>query len=236
LDTLKIISGAMEQAKAAKQQGVTSVRLPVLSFSEFCRIFEREDDYSSRQDHRTHQKRNFYFKRFLEDQGIDVTMVTCRSEELKTWARETDHDLNTDQERTHALAHFVGRPELPAAACVHKRPLTTAMAECGLELFATLTTFGESSERPEILSTAVHTRDGQVVESLEVLAVEHSPQEAFGLCSEFMAKHGVVNAFHDQVVRRPEFCPDCGELLVNVAGPAEYNRLDNQFDNIEDIQ
>ncbi len=236
MDTLKIISGAMEQAKAAKQQGVTSVRLPVLSFSEYRRVFEREDDLSTRQDHRAHQKRNFYFKRFLEDQGIDVTMVFCQREELAAWAEETNHALTTDRERAHALAHFVGRPELPATACVHKRPLTTAMAESGLELYATITTFGESSERPEVLSTAVHTRDGQVVESLEILAVDHSPQEAFGLCSDFLAKHGVVNAFHDQVVRRPEFCSDCGELLVNVAGPAEYNRLDNQFENIEDIQ
>ena len=236
MDTPKIISGAMDQAQAARQQGVTSVRLPVLSFPEFCRIFKREDDLSSRQDHRAHQKRNFYFKRFLEEQGIDVTMVTCRSEELAAWAGETNHDLNTDRERTHALAHFVGRPELPAAACVHKRPLTSAMAGTGLELFATITTFGESSERPEVLSTAIHTRDGQVVESLEVLAVEHSPQEAFGLCADFMARHGVVNAFHDQVVRRPEFCPDCGELLVNVAGPTEYAKIDNQFDNIEDVQ
>ena len=226
----------MEQAQAAKKQGVTSVRLPVLSFTEYCRVFEHEDDFSSRQAHRAHQKRNFYFKRFLENQGIDVTMVTCRSHELATWAREHEHALNTDRERTHALAHFVSRPDLPPAACVHKRPLTAAMADSGLELYATITTYGESPERPEVLSTAVHTQEGQVVESLEILAVDHSPQEAFGLCSDFMAKHGVVNAFHDSTVRRPEFCPDCGELLVNVAGLSEYDRLDKQFDNIEDIQ
>lgn len=225
MNTAEIIRGAREHARLAGRRGLKTVRLPVTSFEEWAQIYGRADDEAGREAYRRQQKRNFYFKHFLEGQGIEVTMVTCRAQEVAEWAAANGHPMTTDQERTHVLAHYAGRPELPPAMCVQKKPLTADLAGSGLELFATMTMYGESPEAPEILSTAIHTRDGWVVESLEVLGAENTPEEAFDLASRLMARHGVKSVFQDSRVRRPEFCPDCNELVVGTAGPHEYERL-----------
>jgi len=225
MNTLQIIKSAQENADRAAAQGARGVRLPVVSFEDWRNFHGRKDDLSAREAHRAEQKRNYYFKRFLEAKGIGVAMVTCRADPVREWAVENDHPMQSQGERLHVLAHYVNQPDLPPAQCIHKRPLTADMAGSGLELNATLTTYGESPDAPEILSTVVHTRDGGVLESLEVLGVEHSPQEAFDLAMDLMSRHGVRNAFQDPQVRRPEFCPDCNELLVHTASAREYSRI-----------
>lgn len=225
MDLLKIINTARHQAKAAKERGLGQVKLSVLSYEDWARIYEQEDNLASREEHRTHQLRNYFFKHFLESEGLEVTMVACRADALLDWAEENGHPLTSKQEKTHVLAHFTHRPDLPPTTCIHNRPLTVGLAGMGMDLYATITAYGESPDNPQILSAAVHNRDGGVVESLDVLAAQHSMEEAFGMISELLAKHGVKNAFQDPEVRRPEFCPDCNELLVNVASEKEYQRL-----------
>jgi len=227
MKTTHIIAGAQEHARRAKEKGLKSLRLPVLRFEEWAELYGRSDDLAGREAYRAGQKRNFYFKRFLEAEGIEVTMITCQARAVAGWAEAHGHPMNSDPQRTHVLAHYVNQPDLPPARCVHKRPLTPDLAESGLELYATMSMYGENPDRPEVLSTVVHTRDGLVVESLEVLAVEHSPREAFRQATELMTRHGVTRAFHDPGVHRMEFCPDCGELLVAAAGPWEYERMGN---------
>lgn len=224
-DTQQIIVSSREYARLAKSRGVASVRLPVMGFAEWARFFDRTDDLAARERHRGWQKRNFYFKRFLEAEGIAVTVITCPAQAVRDWAEAHGHPMTSEDERTHVLAHYVNQPDLPPAQCVHQRPLTAAMAGSGITLYGTVTWFGEGPDRPEVLSTVVHTRDGWVVESLELLGADHTVQEAFGLATEFLSRHGVRTAFQDPDVRRPEFCPDCGELLVHTAGPQEYGRV-----------
>lgn len=226
MDTFQLISTAREHAGQAHEQGVRSIRLPVLGFSDWAGFFERPDDLAAREAHRTLQKRNYYFKHFLENHGIEVTMVLCTVADLMQWAMDHEHPLLGERERAHVLIHFINQPDLPPTKCVHKRPLTADLAGSSLELFASITMYGDNPEQPELMSTVIHTRDGLVVDSLEALSVEHDPQEAFGLASELMARHGVGNAFHDPQVREPRFCPDCNELLLNVAGSREYKQLD----------
>ena len=226
MDTFQIIHAAREHAQQAHQQGVRSIRLPVLSFKDWAEFFERPDGLADREAHRTLQKRNYYFKHFLQGHGIEVTMVLCTNRDLRIWADDNAHQLTGEREKSHVLIHYINQPDLPPTKCVHKRPLTADLAGSSLELFASITMFGDNPEQPELMSTVVHTRDGLVVDSFEALSVEHDPQEAFGLAAELMARHGVRNAFQDPQVRVPQFCPDCNELLVNVAGSREYEQLD----------
>jgi hypothetical protein len=224
MDFQKLILTARENARMARERGLRTVRLPVLAYEDWALLYGH-NDLAAQQAHYLHQKRNFYFKRFLEGEGIDVTMVTCRATDVMDWAFDNDHPLTNDHERAHVLAHYAGQPDLPPSKCVHKRPLTTAMAGLGWTLYGTITAYGERTDLPEILSLAIHTRDGQVVESMEILAIEHTTAEAFDRFQGLMARHGVTQAFHDPVVHRPQFCADCNELLVNVASELEYQRL-----------
>ena len=225
MDTYQLINAAREHARVANEQGVRSMRLPVLSLRDWTEFFQQPVGLAAEEAHRTLQKRNYYFKHFLEGYGIEVTMVLCSASELRQWAADSNHPLTEEREKSHVLIHFINQPDLPPNKCVHKKPVTADLAGSSLELFATITMYGDNPEQPELMSTVVHTRDGQVADSLEILSVEHNPQEAFGLASELMARHGVKNAFHDPQVRTPQFCPDCNELLLNVAGSGEYEQL-----------
>lgn len=225
MDTAKIVAEARQAAARAREMERRNVRLPVMNFTEWAALYGRHDNLAAREEHRFVQKRNFYFKRFLETEKIEVTMVACRAEAVAEWADNEGHPFFSDSDKTHVLAHYVSQPDLPPAQCVHKRPLTADLAAAGLELFATMTVYGERPDLPEILSTVVHTRDGWVVESLEVLAAECGGDEAFDKAGSFMQRHGVKHAFQDPNVRRPEFCADCGELLVNTASEAEYGQI-----------
>lgn len=226
MDVLGTIKTAKNQARQAKERGLKTVRLPVLNFEEWAEFFNRTDDLAGREAYRAWQKRNFYFKRFLEAEGVEVTVISAKAKDAADWAVANNHPLTSNKERTHVLTHYINQPDLPPSQCVHKRPLTTDMSSSGLELFATLTTFGERPDLPEILSAVIHTKDGWVVESLEVLGVEHTPKEAFEMAAGLMARHGVENAFYDEKVRRPEYCPDCGEVLVHTASHLEYEQMD----------
>ena len=227
VDTLQIIAKAQAFARMAREQEVKNVQLPVMDFQEWRQIFDKKDNLAAREEHRTMQKRNYYFKYYLKDQNIDVTMVTCRARDIIDWAKANDHPFGDANERTHVLTHYANQPDPPPSKCVHKRPDTSFMAGLGFELYGSLTIYGERTDQPELMTIVVHTRDGAVVDYLETPIVEHPMEEAFGLVMDFLKKYGVKNAFRDPNVRRPEFCPDCNELLVNVASPKEYEQLKN---------
>ena len=227
MNTSRIIAAAMQAADTAKKNGAAKIKLPVMEFSEWARFHFRSDNLASREAFRADQKRNYYFKRFLESRDIEVVMIVCPADKLIDWADENDHPLTTEQERTHVLAHYTNSPGVCSSQCVHKKPDASAFLSLGPEVFGTLSMFGETQESPEILSAVVHTRDGKVVDSKEILAIEHESDEAFNLASEFFRSCGVQKAFLDKTVRRPDFCPDCNELLVNVASELEYQHLED---------
>ncbi|MFH1134577.1 MAG: hypothetical protein V1816_00675 [Pseudomonadota bacterium] len=228
MNTSRIIAAALEAAKQAQARGVPKVILPVMEFKEWSTYHFRPDNLASREAFRAEQKRSFYFKKFLQGREIEVALVVCRADQVIAWAEEHDHPLTNDQERTHVLAHYSNQPDIAGPQCVHKKPDPAILADLGLQVYGTLSIFGESPDAPEILSAVVHTREGQVVDAKEILAAERETEEAFGLASEFFRAGGVKHAFLDQQVRRPEFCPDCHELLLNVASDAEYEQLQNQ--------
>lgn len=201
------------------QQERRQVRLPVFSFEDWCQIYHRQADGASLSEHRLQTRRNWYLMRFLRDQGVEVIPVPIRAQEFFAWAQGGGHDLEDGHELAHAVGEYANRPETPVALCRHED-----MSARRGEVLATLTIFGETPEEPEVMSAAVHTDDGVVLATLEVLAAGHSPEQAWQKVSTFLDLHRPRSVFHDQVVRRPEFCSDCNALLVNLASQEDIAR------------
>jgi hypothetical protein len=220
LSTRKIIDQAQALARDFVERGHRRVRLPVFAYEDWCEIYRRPPGGESLHAFRTQQRRTWYLMRFLGDEGVEVEAVPVKADELLDWAEGGDHDLNDPHELAHAVGEYVNRPQARTSACRHAElPQGTAQA-LGATL-ATLTVFGERPEEPEVMSIVLHRPDGAVLHSLEILACQHSPQEAWEQVQAYLDRHRPERVFHDRTVRRPEFCPDCNALLVHVASPEE---------------
>jgi hypothetical protein len=197
-------------------QGLESARVPVFAFEDWRRIYQRPAEGAALGAFREQQRRTFYLLHFLRQLGVEPEPVPVRAEEFEAWARGSGHELADGHAVAHAVGEYVNQPSTPVAPCRHGGVPAEVLAAMGPAL-ATITAFGESPEEPEVLASVVHLADGSVLNQLQLLAVEHSPQEAWQRIEDFLDAHKLERVFHDRQVRRPEFCPDCGALLSQVA-------------------
>ncbi|MCB2186449.1 MAG: hypothetical protein KQJ78_08535 [Deltaproteobacteria bacterium] len=217
-----LIKQAQTLADRFIAQGHKNVRLPAYDFDDWREVYDRPGTGDTLNEFRSQQKMNWYLTRLLRASGVAVDPVPVRTAAFAAWCQDTGHELTDAHARGHAVGEYVNDPAVAPADCAHAYPELEVSPG---EALATITVFGESEEQPEVLTVTLHLPDGQVLTALEILAVEHTPQEAWDLVRQFLDHHHPQNVFHDQNVRRPEYCADCGALLANVANPAECIRL-----------
>lgn len=220
MDTGRIVSEARAMAQRFVDQGGHTVKVPVFSYDDWRAVYGREPDGASVSAHRTQTRRNFYLMHFLRAQGVEVVPVAVRAEEFEAWAGDSGHDLGDGHGLAHAVGDYVNRPEARPAPCQHSSELIDELARAAGAV-ATITAFGEDGENPEVLSAVLHTPDGQVLATLELLAADMTAQQAWDKVERFLDRYAPKGVFHDRTVRRPEFCGDCNALLVNVASPED---------------
>ncbi len=216
MKTSQIIQEAEKLADTFIAQGLDSVRLPVFGFDDWCAIYERPSQGSSLTAFRNQVRRTWYLLHFLRKKGVEAITVPVREKEFRSWAEGSEHDLADGHGIAHAVGEYVNDPAVEPSRCNHQGVPKEVMDQLGPNL-ATITVFGESPEEPEAIVTVVHRPDGSVLNRLQVLAIECSPQQAWNQIKRFLDDHKLERVFHDQNVRRPEFCPDCNSLMGNVA-------------------
>lgn len=221
MDIGVIVDQARSLAQAFKDKGHEEVRLPVFSFEDWREVYGREADGQALADFRIQQKRNWYLMHFLRRDGVKVKPVPIFPGQFHPWAEQTGHKLDNGHDLAHAVGEYVNRPETPVSMCRHHEAEDLAAREP--QLMGTITVFGETPQAPEIMSAVLHRPDGSVLSTLEILAVECSPQDAWQRVEMYLDDHQPSKVFHDKTIRRPEYCDDCNGLLVNVASPQEIN-------------
>jgi hypothetical protein len=216
LKTSQIIQEADKLANTFIAQGLDSVRLPVFDFMDWCAIYKRPTEGASITAFRDQVRRTWYLLHFLRKKGIEVQTVPVRENEFLAWAQGGEHDLSDGHEIAHAVGEYVNDPAVPVSKCNHQGVPKDVLEQLGPNL-ATIAVFGDDPEEPEAIVTVVHQADGSVLNRIQVLAIEHTPEEAWEQIKTFLDSHKLERVFHDQTVRRPEFCPDCNSLMGNVA-------------------
>ena len=225
MSTRGIIERAKGLAKDFAAKGHQSVRLPTFYFEDWCAVYARPDNPDSRDQYRQQARHTYYLMHFLRNLGIKVEPVPVRQAEFLTWAGKEGRSLKNGHDRGHAVGDYVNRPQTPVAPCRHEE-VAGLLALSGKEpLYATITVFGETEQEPEVMSVALHQFDGSVILTRQTLAAEHSPQEAWAQTTAFLDQHQPEKVFHDQTIRQPSFCQDCGALLVNVASPQDLESV-----------
>ena len=220
MNTSQIIARARSLAEAFVGQGRDEVRLPVLDYEDWGGVYRKPAQDASLAEWREQTRLNWYLMHFLRGMNVAVTPVPVRAGAFLSWAAAGRHDLGDGHALAHAVGEYVNDPLAPPAACRHADPSDGVALGQGPPL-ATLTVFGDSADEPEVMAAAVHRPDGRVLASLEVLAAEHSPQQAWDQVDRFLQRWRPAKVFHDQTVRRPEFCSDCNSLLISLASPAD---------------
>lgn len=218
------VRSIIDQARAMARQFVSAgregVRLPAFEFADWRTIHDRPEDGPSLHEFRVLTKVHFYLTRFLRDMGVEVAPVPVRAVEFMAWAKATGHALSDQHELGHALGDYVNDAATPVTQCRHQG-WDIAPGSGGEPTLATITIFGENSEQPEVMSAVLHRADGQVLDTIEVLAADHGPEQAWGMVEAFLDRHRPARVFHDQTIRYPNYCADCNGLLVNVASAAD---------------
>lgn len=220
MNTARIVNEARAMADRFVEQGGRTVKVPVFDYDNWREVYRREQDGSSLTAHRDHSRRNFYLMHYLRAKGVEVVPVAVRADEFAAWVAGGEHDLSDGHGLAHAIGDYVNRPEAKAAPCQHSSELIDELARAAGAV-ATITAFGDDSENPEVLSAVLHTPDGEVLATLELLAAEMTAQQAWEKVERFLDRYAPRGVFHDRTVRRPEFCGDCNALLVNVASPED---------------
>lgn len=225
------LSSLIEQARAMAKQfvakGHAEVRLPVFDYEDWRQIYRRPAQGSSLSEFRQQTKTSFYLMHFLREMGVEVLPVPVRASQFLPWAQKTSHDLADGHDLAHAVGEYVNDPVTPTTGCRHSDMLSGLLPGQGPAL-ATITVFGENNEQPEVMSVVIHRPDGQVLTSLEILAVDHTPQEAWDQAVAFLDRFRPGRVFHDHTIRYPEYCADCNALLVNVASAADIEAASRQ--------
>ncbi len=218
MDLKKIIETSRALAQRFSAQGHETVRLPVFSFDDWRAVYDRPSAGASLADYLRQVKQNWYLMHFLRAMDIEVLPVPVTAGPFATWAQETEHKLGDGHELAHAVGEYVNDPETPVATCRHG---SLNPDFDGLGGTATITVFGEDENTPEVMTVVQHTSDGQVLQSLQMAAIDYSPQAAWDEAKRFLARVRPQKVFHDEKVRKPEYCPDCNGLLVSVASPED---------------
>ncbi|MFH1033805.1 MAG: hypothetical protein V1806_04805 [Pseudomonadota bacterium] len=225
------ISAIIAEARAMAQQfvakGHESVRLPAFDYEDWRQIYRRPAQGSSLDEFRKQSKTSFYLMHFLREMGVEVLPVPIKASEFMPWAAKTSHDLTDGHELAHAVGEYVNDEATPVTACRHSDLMAGLLLGQGPAL-ATVTIFGENNEQPEVMSVVIHRPDGQVLDSAQFLAADHSPQEAWDQAVTFLDRYHPGRVFQDHTVRYPNFCPDCNALLVNVASAADIEAAAKQ--------
>jgi hypothetical protein len=216
LQTSRIIDEARALARDFVARGRDQVRLPVFAFEDWRKIYGKPSDGPALNSYRTQTRRSWYLFRFLREMGVEVLPTPVRAGAFLDWAAQGERNLEDGHELAHAVGEYVNHPGAPTTQCRPAAPPGEALVVEGPRM-ATITTFGETAESPEVLSVALHRPDGEVIATLEVLGSEHGAEEAWQKATEFLDRCTPQKVFHDRTVRRPEFCADCNALLVNVA-------------------
>jgi len=221
LDTTKIIGQARSMAQRFSGGIKRQMRLPVFDFDDFLDVYDLPANGLGLSQYRDHCRRTWYLMQFLRQAGVEPQAVAVGGQAFAQWARATGQDLSDGHGRAHAVGDFVNDPAHKPSQCQHVSPMASLAVGSAL---ATISLLGESPDQPEVVGVALHLRDGQVLEVFNVLTCDHTPEQAWGMVSGFLDGRQPRRVFQDQTVRRPEFCPDCGELLCNVASSRDVEQ------------
>lgn len=225
MNTSQIIGRAKTTAQAFVAQGKDEVRLPAFEYEDWREIYQKPAQGSSLTEFRQQVRLNWYLMTYLREMNVEVIPVPVRADAFLAWTQSSNHDLKDGHELAHAVGEYVNDMLVLPAACRHKDPVDGVLEGQGPPL-ATLTIYGEDPEEPEVMGVAIHRPDGQVLASLEILAADHSPDQAWEQAGRFLDRWNPAKVFHDRTVRRPEFCGDCNSLLLSVASPADIQASD----------
>ncbi|MCF8034527.1 MAG: hypothetical protein K9K66_13190 [Desulfarculaceae bacterium] len=218
MDLKKVIDTSRSLAQRFVAKGHETVRLPVFTFDDWRAVYDRPGDGASLADYQRQVKQNWYLMHFLRAMEVEVLPVPVAAGPFAAWAQETDHKLSDGHELAHAVGEYVNDPETPVSSCRHG---SLNPDFDGLGGMATITVLGEEEDAPEVMTVVQHTSDGQVLQSLQMAAVDFSPQAAWEEAQRFLGRVRPDKVFHDEKVRKPEYCTDCNGLLVSVASPED---------------
>ncbi|MBU1276937.1 MAG: hypothetical protein KJ720_16285 [Proteobacteria bacterium] len=218
MELSQVINSSRDLARRFVAQGHDTVRLPVFSFGDWQAIYKRPSSGASLAEYRRQAKQNWYLMHFLREMNVEVLPVPVASGPFSQWAQDSEHNLGDPHDLAHAVGEYVNDPQIPVSTCRHG---SLNSAYDGLGGLATITVFGEEGGIPEVMTVAQHTTDGQVLQSLQLAAVDYSPEAAWEEAKKFLDRVRPTRVYHDETVRLPEYCPDCNGLLVSVASPEE---------------
>lgn len=205
--------------------GREELRLPVFEFDDFIDVYDLHPDGAALGQYRDHCRRTWYLLYFLRAMDAKPVPVAVDAAEFAQWAQRNGQNLGDGHGRAHAVGDFINHPGAKPAQCQHASQLAPLAVGSAL---ATISLFGEDPDQPEVVSVALHLRDGEVLETLNVLTCDHTPDEAWNMVDGFLDARRPKRVFNDQTVRRPEFCAQCGELLCNVASERDVEQAFRQ--------
>ena len=214
MQTTKIIQQARGMAQRFAAGKNKQMRLPVFDFDDFLDVYSLSADGASLTQFRDHCRRTWYLMHFMRGLGMDPVPIQVTAGGFEKWLENHPHDTSDGHELAHAVGDYINDPAVRPAQCEHSSEIAGLAKGVAL---ATITMFGEDPDMPEVVGVALHLHDGQVIETMEVVTAEHSPDEAWNMVQGFLDQHQPRRVFKDDTVRRPEFCSDCGALLSNVA-------------------
>jgi len=222
LDTNELIREVQHTALHLVEHRVKSVPIPTLPYRDWLGVFHLDDGTEARRRFRMNLKRDFYLRHFLKRHDVSTETVFVNRELFLKWLAAKGETPGSFREMMLALNRYALEKPAPPR-CEHVHDLGVPPSE--LVLVGTVTLYGETPDWPEAMSAVAHLRDGTPVAYRNVLAVDHTPEEAGGICMNFLDSHRVRHVFKTPGVREPEFCEDCGDLLIKVADPNEVDRI-----------
>ncbi|KIX11007.1 hypothetical protein [Dethiosulfatarculus sandiegensis] len=221
----EIIREAQALAAAFAEKGKKEIRLPVFSYADWLGVYKREDDQKAAEAYRELTRKNWYLIEFLKAKGMIPQPVRVEALEFSAWAKGSGHKTGNPHDLAHAVGDYVNKEDAQISPCTHMEfPL--GLPE-GMPCLATITVFGERPEEPEVMSVVLHRSDGSVLKSLEILANDYSPQQAWQMAMTFLDDHQPLGVLHDKTIRKPQFCSDCNSLLVHVAAREDIEAVMN---------
>ena len=222
MDTNQLIREVRHSALHLVEHEVESVPIPTLAYRDWLDVFHLEDETQTRERFRMNLKRDFYLRHFLKQHDVSTETVFVRKEPFLSWLTANGEAPGSFKETMIALNRYaMKKPGPPRCKHVHD----PGNVPSGRALVGTVTLYGETSDWPEAMSAVAHLLDGTPLAFQNVLAIDHSPEEAGRICLDFLDSYSVQHIFKTPGVVKPEFCEDCGDLLIKVADPEEVGRI-----------
>ena len=225
MTTSQLIKQAMFSADHLLEHNVEHVQLGLLLYRDWLEFYNRTDNPASRSARRMEQKLDWYLMRILKKKNVKVEIVLIPRLEVIEGVGELDIPIGSDKEKKTALNMLARMGKGKTAPCQHifEYNEIADISEC----LGTITIYGELNEPPEIMSAVIHLEDGSPLAFENVLAMEHSPQEARNQCFALFDRYNVKGVFNSPKTFPPEFCEDCNQLLLKVANPDEVENILN---------